>query len=114
MRCHMRPAGGTVYPYSEISMSVLRRRSLDGPLYSARAAAVQQLVRVEHEDAYAGRVAGRIKTIRAGWRSGSDERCKFEHISFTYARQKIRGKRAAVCITQSPYKDEPCRLAVRL
>jgi len=45
--------------------------------------------------------------------SGSNEGCKLEHISFTYARQKIRGTCAAVCITQSPHQDEPCRLAVR-
>lgn len=40
------------------------RRTLDGVLASPRAEAVQQLVRIEHEAAYAGRVAGRIGAKR--------------------------------------------------
>lgn len=54
-----------------------RRRTLDGVLISPRAEAVQQLVRVEHEAAYAGRVAGRIRARREqGSRAlESAERC---------------------------------------
>jgi hypothetical protein len=50
-----------------------RRRTLDGVLASPRANAVQQLVRIEHEAAYAGRVAGRIKP----WQGHTDaaDRC---------------------------------------
>ena len=52
-----------------------RRRTLDGVLHTSRAQAVQQLVRVEHEAAYAGRVAGRIQAAPAGTTGGHDERC---------------------------------------
>ncbi len=53
------------------------RRALDSVLESARAQAVQQLVRVEHEAAYAGRVAGRIRAVGPGAAPGAAQRCAF-------------------------------------
>lgn len=52
----------------------MRSRTLDGVLASPRAAAVQQLVRIEHEAAYAGRVAGRIKPWQQSSGGAADRR----------------------------------------
>jgi hypothetical protein len=49
-------------------------RTLDGVLASPRASAVQQLVRIEHEAAYAGRVAGRIKPWQQSSGGAADRR----------------------------------------